>query len=102
MSLKKTYSKDRTSCKVVFELPEAAAPGAKTVTLVGDFNNWSESETVMKKDKDGNWTAQASLIPGREYFFRYLIDNCHWENDWNADKYVKSPYSDADNSVVIV
>jgi 1,4-alpha-glucan branching enzyme len=69
---------------------------------VGDFNNWSESATPMKKDKDGTWSTVLSLQPGREYYFRYLIDETKWENDWNADKYVRSPYSDADNSVVIV
>jgi 1,4-alpha-glucan branching enzyme len=102
VSLRKSYSKDQESCKVTFELPEAAAPGAVSVHLVGDFNNWNESATEMKKGKDGNWTAAMTLASGRQYYFRYLIDGDTWENDWNADKYVQSPYSDADNSVVIV
>ncbi len=102
MSLKKTYAKDKGSCKVAFELPDAAAEGASSVYLVGDFNNWNESATPMKKSKDGIWAAVISLQCGREYYFRYLIDGLRWENDWNADKYVKSPYSDAENSVVIV
>lgn len=102
MSLKKSYAKDKASCKVTFELPESAAPGANVVYLVGDFNNWSETSTPLKKSKDGMWTAVLSLACGREYYFRYLIDGQRWENDWNADKYVKSPYSDAENSVVIV
>jgi 1,4-alpha-glucan branching enzyme len=102
MSLKKTYAKDRATCKVTFELLEAAAPSAKSVMLVGDFNNWNETSTPLKQGKDGSWSVVLTLQPGREYYFRYLIDNNRWENDWNADKYVRSPYSDADNSVVIV
>jgi len=42
------------------------------------------------------------LKPGREYQFGYLIDESKWVNDWNADKNVKSPYGDSDNSVVVV
>jgi 1,4-alpha-glucan branching enzyme len=102
VSLKKSYSKDKGTCKVTFELPEAAAAGAKTVHLVGDFNNWSETATQMEKTKDGTWTAILSLASGRQYYFRYLINGDTWENDWNADKYIPSPYADADNSVVIV
>ncbi len=102
MSLKKTYTKDKASCKVTFELPETAAPGANVVYLVGDFNNWSETGTPLKKSKEGMWTGVIELSSGREYYFRYLIDGQRWENDWNADKYVKSPYSDVENSVVIV
>jgi len=102
VSLKKSYSKDQGTCKVTFELPEAAAPGARTVHLVGDFNNWSETATEMKQGKDGDWTASVTLASGRQYYFRYLIDGTAWENDWNADKYVQSPSSDAHNSVVIV
>jgi hypothetical protein len=56
----------------------------------------------MKKSRNGDYTIKLELEPGREYQFRYLIDNCVWENDWHADKYVKNPYGDSENSVVIV
>ena len=55
----------------------------------------------MKKLKKGEYTIKLDLEPGREYQFRYLIDELKWENDWNADKYVQSPYGDSDNSVVM-
>ncbi len=56
----------------------------------------------MKKLKRGDYTIKLDLEPEREYQFRYLIDELKWENDWKADKYVKNPYGDSDNSVVIV
>jgi hypothetical protein len=31
-----------------------------------------------------------------------LIDETKWENDWHADKYVPTPYGNAENSVVVV
>jgi hypothetical protein len=56
----------------------------------------------MRKLKRGDYTIKLDLEPEREYQFRYLIDELKWENDWEADKYVKNPYGDSDNSVVIV
>jgi len=100
--LKKDYAKNRKTCKVIFSLLACVAADAKAVTLVGDFNNWSQDATPLKLGGDGLWTATLALEAGREYHFRYLIDGRTWENDWNADKYVPSPYGDADNSVVIV
>ena len=56
----------------------------------------------MKKFLTGDYTVTLELEPGREYQFRYHIDEARWENDWHADKYVRSPYGDSDNSVVVV
>ncbi len=89
-------------CNVTFRLPKEAAQGAKNVTLVGDFNNWNIHANPMKKLKSGDYTITLDLEKGGQYQFRYLIDEITWENDWNADKYVKSPYGDVDNSVVII
>jgi 1,4-alpha-glucan branching enzyme len=100
--IKKEYLKSRKVCKVTFRLPKFAATDAKSVCIVGDFNNWNIRANPMKKLKNGNYTITLELEAGREYQFRYLIDECKWENDWNADKYVRSPYGDSDNSVIVV
>lgn len=102
VGLKKHYIKSRNLCKVTFTLPKMAAAHANSVSIVGDFNNWSSNAHPMKKLKGGDFTATVELEPGNEYQFRYLIDGSRWENDWNADKYVRSPFGDSDNSVVIV
>jgi 1,4-alpha-glucan branching enzyme len=77
VSLKKQYLKTKERCKVTFRLPKAAAPGAKTVHIVGEFNDWSTVKTPMKRLKSGEFTAIVELAPGREYQFRYLIDQIH-------------------------
>ncbi len=100
--LKKDYAKNRKTCKVTFLFPLSAAEGARTIFLVGDFNNWSREATPLKRNEDGSWETVVSLEAGREYHFRYFLDGSRWENDWNADKYLPSPYGDSDNSVVIV
>lgn len=102
MSLKKQYLKSRPSCKVTFRLPGDAAQGAKTVHLAGEFNDWSTTATPMKKTKGGDFSVTVELAVGREYQFRYLLDQRHWENDWAADRYVPTPFGGAENSVVVV
>jgi hypothetical protein len=100
--IKRQYLKSRNTCKVTFTLPRIAAKDAKSVFVVGDFNNWNVYANPMKRLKNGEYTTRIELDPGREYQFRYLIDQSRWENDWNADKYIKNPYGDSDNSVIIV
>lgn len=101
MSLKKTFSKTTGKCNVTFTVSKEAAGDAKKINLAGDFNNWSSTSTPMTKKKDGTFSVKLELEPGKEYQFRYLIDGYKWENDWQADKYIPAPYSNADNSVVV-
>ena len=100
--LQKNYAKNRKSCRVTFILPAEAAEAARSVFLVGDFNNWDKEATPLKLKADGSWEVSLNLETGREYLFRYLVDANRWENDWNADKYSPTPYGDSDNSVVLV
>lgn len=100
-SLKKQYMKSNPICRVTFRLPKEAAPSARTVHIVGDFNSWNITETPMKKLKNGDFTLTMGLPCNREYSFRYLINTERWENDWFADKYIPNPYG-GDDSVVVV
>lgn len=101
VGIKKQYSKSGSGCKVTFRLPKEAAKGAKTVFLVADFNNWSHTATPMLKLKTGEFKVTLELQQGKEYKFRYLIDGHRWENDWNADQYIRNEYG-SDDSLVIV
>lgn len=96
----KKFLKSKPVCKATFTLPAEAAQGAKKVFLVGDFNNWDTAEGIsMKKQKGGIFKTTVELETGKEYEFRYLLDGETWENDWEADKYVATPFG-VDNSVV--
>jgi 1,4-alpha-glucan branching enzyme len=85
--------------QVTFSLP--AEIQGETAYLVGDFNNWSETSTPMQRDGDGGFAVVLKLEKGREYQFRYLINNNEWHNDWQADSYVQNAYG-GDNSVVSI
>lgn len=52
------------------------APGKNTISLIGEFNNWSATASVMKKTSDGNtwWTQIDNLDPNTEYAYQFLVD----------------------------
>jgi 1,4-alpha-glucan branching enzyme len=102
MAFKKQYLKSKTICKVTFTLSKTQAQAADSVRLVGDFNEWDQSSSPMKKLKDGSFTTTVNLAKDAQYQFRYLLDDKAWENDWEADAYIPSPVSFSDNSVVQV
>lgn len=102
MSLKKQYVKKDQVCKVTFRVPRKAAMGAETICVVGDFNNWSIRDNPMQKLKSGDFKTTIHLESNRAYQFRYFMDERTWENDWEADRYVRSDYGNCDNSVVVV
>ena len=100
-TMKKSASKEAT-VKTAGIKKEYVESNAKSVYIAGDFNNWNIHANPMKRLENGDYDISLELEPGGEYQFRYLIDESKWENDWNADKYVKSPFGDSDNSVIIV
>lgn len=100
MSIIKNYVPAKGICKVTFSYP--TAEGVKSVQVLGDFNNWdSNAAPKMKKSKDEFSTA-IELAAGKTYEFRYLLNDEKWDNDFNADKYVSSPYAGINNSVIII
>src|ERR1700740_263758 len=56
---------------VIFNL---YAPDKKSVSVIGEFNNWQA--TAMKNSKDGTrwWVQVDNLDPSKEYAYQYLID----------------------------
>jgi 1,4-alpha-glucan branching enzyme len=102
MSIKKQYLKKKSTCKVTFELPPVAAGYANKVNIVGDFNNWSRRATPLKKSENGGFLVTLDLTKGRQYEVLHLIDQRVWEVEREADRFVKNPFGDGDNSVIVV
>ena len=99
MSLKKQFLKSKPVCKVTFRVDASEASGAKTVQLLGDFNNWDKSAEPMSALKSNDFTATLELESGKEYQFRYLIDGNIWKNEAQADSHVANSFGE-ENSVV--
>jgi Carbohydrate-binding module 48 (Isoamylase N-terminal domain) len=50
------------------------APGAVTVQLVGDFNEWNPVALPMRRSSDGStWEVEVGLLPGR-YTYAFVVD----------------------------
>lgn len=94
---KRQFLKTKPVCKVTFKFKTEA----ESLALVGDFNNWNEASTPMKKAKDGTFSVSVEMESGREQQFRYLADGRKWLNDDAADKYVTTALG-SENSVVIL
>ena len=99
MMLKKNYSPANASCRVTFSLPVVAAQGGHDVRLVGEFNGWEWHDGYPLDPSPDGFSTEIDLGTGRDYQFRFLIDNRVWENHWHADAYVPTPFG-VDNSVV--
>ena len=102
MSIKKKYINDccNRKCRVTFQLPKIIGKNIESAQVVGEFNNWTRCATPMKKLKNGNFFATIELPIGREYQFRYLLDNNIWVNDSDADGFVLTPFGDSENCVL--
>ncbi|WP_316851413.1 alpha-amylase family glycosyl hydrolase [Pedobacter agri] len=76
------------------------APGKTSVSLIGDFNNWSTTASIMKKTSDGNtwWTQIDNLNPSTEYAYQFYVDGklkvadpyCEKVLDPDNDQYISA------------
>ncbi len=96
--LKKRQLKTRPVCKVTFRLPKTIE--AKTVSVVGDFNDWDPNAHHMDQLKSGERKLTIDLGQGGEYEFRYLLDGEAWYNDKQADRYVANAFG-GENGLVV-
>ena len=55
-------------------------PGARTVAVAGDFNQWSPSARPLRRDSGGRWTGSVKLAPGT-YHYRFVVDGERWVED---------------------
>ncbi len=60
------------------------APTAQSVTLAGDFNEWSKSATPLHPTgSQGAWVVTVPLAPGR-YHYAFVVDGKRWVTDPGA------------------
>jgi 1,4-alpha-glucan branching enzyme len=88
--------KKKAAKKVSFKM---AAPEAKDVFLVGDFNDWNISANPLKSNSKGIWNTSIKLAPGR-YEYRFLIDG-EWRNDPNSSSFVPNPFG-SENCLLVL
>ncbi|APZ46366.1 glycoside hydrolase [Polaribacter reichenbachii] len=96
MAIKKQFLKSKPVCKVTFTVP---AEEAKSVAVVGSFNEWNVEAMPLKKLKNGSFKGTVDLESGNSYEFKYLVDG-EYVNEEAADSFAWSDFAGADNSVL--
>lgn len=96
--IRKTYLKNNSKCRVTFKVDPDG--DVESLAVCGDFNNWDPSTHVMKRRKDGQFSATVNLKPG-EHRFKYCMNGSLWENDAHADWYVPNAFGTEDSMVRI-
>jgi predicted flap endonuclease-1-like 5' DNA nuclease len=97
LKMKKKFNDSKNTCHVTFSLHHEA----NSVAILGDFTEWNPLNLV--RAKGNNFEITLEIPVGRDYHFRYLINNDYWENDHAADSYATSPmYAHIENSILIL
>jgi hypothetical protein len=86
--IQKTYFKTKDYCKVKFSF---APEHAETVEVLGLNRDW-ENSIVLKKKKDGTFSAEVSLPKDSKHEFKYLVNKTEWLNDEEADGVAPNEY----------
>ena len=95
--MKKKFNDSKNTCHVTFSLKHEA----NSVAIVGDFSEWHPVE--LSNAGDNMFEVILEIPVGRDYHFRYLVNNDYWENDHAADAYSVSPmYPHIENSVLML
>ena len=95
--IQKTYFKTKDYCKVKFTF---APENAGTVEVLGLNSDW-ENGIILKKKKDGTFSAEVSLPKDTQQQFKYLVNKTEWVNDTEADSEQENEYGGT-NSIIVL
>jgi hypothetical protein len=78
-------------------------PGARSVEVVGSFNDWSRGTLALRDDNgDGIWHG-AAVLPAGQHEYMFVVDGERWVADPLAGRYVDDGFGiGRENSVLIV
>ncbi len=78
-------------------------PGARSVEVVGSFNDWSRGALALNDDDhDGIWHADA-VLPAGQHEYMFVVDGERWVSDPLAGRYVDDGFGEGQqNSLLIV
>jgi len=78
-------------------------PGARSVEVVGSFNDWSRGSLHLQDENhDGIWHA-AAVLPAGPHEYMFVVDGERWVPDPLAGRYVDDGFgAGRENSLLIV
>jgi 1,4-alpha-glucan branching enzyme len=74
-------------------------PQARSVAVVGTFNDWDQRRTPLNPESKGEWKTTLWLPAGR-YEYRFVVDG-EWISDPGAKECVENTFGST-NSVLVV
>lgn len=95
--VQKTYYKTKDYCKVKFAF---TAENAETIEILGLNSDW-ENSVIMKKKKDGTFSAEVNLPKETKHEFKYLVNETLWVNEPEADG-VEANVFGGNNSLLVI
>jgi hypothetical protein len=76
-------------------------PGARSVEVVGSFNDWSRGTLHLRDDNhDGIWDGDA-ILPAGQHEYMFVVDGERWVADPLAGRYVDDGFGQ-ENALLIV
>lgn len=85
---------------VVYVQFDLTAPGAHSVSVGGDFDEWQGSHPLEDPDGDGIWTGRVPVKPGL-HAYMFLVNGSRWVTDPEAEHYSNDGFGNR-NAVVAV
>jgi 1,4-alpha-glucan branching enzyme len=82
-----------------FVLDARDLPTARSVSLVGDFNDWNVTATPLTLE-NGAWVATMSLLPGR-HVYAFVVNGEKWIADPRAPQATDNDFG-RPGSVIII
>jgi hypothetical protein len=78
-------------------------PGARSVEVVGSFNDWSRGKLHLQDDDhDGVWDG-AAVLPAGQHEYMFVVDGERWVADPLAGRYVDDGFgAGQQNSLLVV
>ncbi len=68
MTIKRKYSRNKAECKVIFILPKELAKIFHTISLVGDFNNWSVGTNIFAETETDGSFSTTIIVPSNNSY----------------------------------
>jgi len=83
---------DRANAPVIYVQFALTAEGAHSVSVAGDFNDWSADTGALRDpDGDGVWSGLVAVKPGMHKYM-FVVNGEEWVTDPVADSYVDDEF----------
>ena len=74
---------------------------AQTVSVAGDFNNWNEDATPLKRNSSGLWLTEIAIPRAGRFEYKFIINGQRWIEDPSNGMKAPNNYGGL-NSVLVI